>query len=170
MPYTKSLYKLKSGGLKKIDIVVKLHKKLLKYNLKVKMTTYNNLCVGRYPLCIALKKIIIGFCGRLLEHTGSKLSRVIDNLCLIYITLLYSIQYVSPWVLQNKQLLDDCLTYGSQKWNIRRIRQMLSSSWKTNSYQSGKLCLKVCQLVICMSLNRSLRCKSTLFYVQTGYL
>lgn len=69
------LYVCEVWGFKNIDILENLHIEFLKYTLKVKMTTYNNMVyreLGRCAICVAVQNRIIGFWGRLLEDREIK--------------------------------------------------------------------------------------------------
>ncbi|XP_030230039.1 uncharacterized protein LOC115556816 [Gadus morhua] len=83
------------------------------------------------PLCVTVKKRIIGYWGRLLESKESKLSKIMYN-------QLHSLHssgaYASPWVSQVKQILDDCgLSYiwiKQQYNNINWLKKIVEQRLK----------------------------------------
>ena len=133
------LYACEVWGFEKLHLLEKLHLKFLKYILKVKMTTCSHMVygeLGRYPLCVTVKKRIIGYWGRLLESKESKLSKIMYN-------QLHSLHssgaYASPWVSQVKQILDDCgLSYIwiTQKYNnINWLKKIVEQKLKDQFIQ-----------------------------------
>ena len=60
------LYACEVWGAGKIESLERLHLKFLKYTLRVKMNTVNNMVygeLGRFPISIAIQKRTIGYWG-----------------------------------------------------------------------------------------------------------
>ena len=140
------LYSCEVWGFEKTERLEKLHLKFLKHILKVKTNTCSNMVygeLGRYPICIQVKKRLVGFWARLIESKENKLSRIMYN-CLL--NLSDTGVYVSPWVSQVKQILDDCgLSYiwltqnfSNINWLKRTVEQRLKDQflqkWRSELY------------------------------------
>ena len=102
------LYASEVWGGEHTGILEALHLKFLKYTLRVKTSTCNNMVygeLGRFPLVIDIQKRLIGYWARLITGKSTKLSKVMYD-CLLH---LYSAGiYDSPWLLRIKQILDTC--------------------------------------------------------------
>ena len=131
------LYSCEVWGFEKIERLEKLHLKFMKHILKVKTSTCSNMVygeLGRYPISISVKKRLIGYWARLIESKESKLSKIMYN-CLL--NLFNTGVFVSPWVSQVKQILDDCgLSYiwltqkfSNTDWLKRTVEQRLKDQF-----------------------------------------
>ena len=140
---TQMLYACEVWGENKgVEILEKLHLKFLKYVLKVKQNTCNNMVygeLGRFPLNVAIKKRIIGYWGSLLLGKQSKLSKIMyDCLLCLYVSGVYS----SPWICNIKSILDSCgihaiwinQQFPSLQWLRctveRKLKDLFISHWR----------------------------------------
>ena len=141
------LYASEVWGGEHTGILETLHLKFLKYTLRVKTSTCNNMVygeLGRFPLVIDIQKRLIGYWARLITGKSTKLSKVMYD-CLLH---LYSAGiYESPWLLRIKQILDTCgLSYVWQEQsNIsiewlkltveRRLKDIFIQQWESELRQ-----------------------------------
>jgi hypothetical protein len=137
------LYACEVWGFEKIDILERLHLKFLKYTLRVKMSTCNNMIygeLGRFPLIIHIRTRMIAYWARLLHGKHTKLSKTMYT-CLH--NLYISGQYVSPWVADIKKILDDCgysniwqqQNFVSVEWLKMSVEQRLKDQFIQKWYQ-----------------------------------